>query len=164
MRATFFRPSPLDGIRASTTPWFPVAGNFSRLFFSSSSSSSSSFFYIRTTQTFHLSAPISVTVKKSNSLDDTSSSFSRGWHVSLSFSFLPSRNLSIRGVKKRKDTRRVLYRKERKKERSIVYPYYWIGVIISSPSVCNWILKWSKRILSALLSFFSRFNYQETSK
>ena len=163
MRATFFRPSPLDGIRASTTPWFPVAGNFSRLFFSSSSSSSSSFFYIRTTQTFHLSAPISVTVKKSNSLGDTSS-FSRGWHVSLSFSFLPSRNLSIRGVKKRKDTRRVLYRKERKKERSIVYPYYWIGVIISSLSVCNWILKWSKRILSALLSFFSRFNYQETSK
>lgn len=28
MRATFFRPSALDGIRALTTPWFPVAEIF----------------------------------------------------------------------------------------------------------------------------------------
>ena len=120
MRATFFRPSPLDGIRASTTPWFPVAGNFSRLFFSSSSSSSSSFFYIRTTQTFHLSAPISVTVKKSNSLDDTSSSFSRGWDVSFSLSCL--HEICRFAVWKRERIRDECYieKKERKKDRLFI--------------------------------------------
>lgn len=78
--------------------------------------------------------------------------------------FLPSQKFVNLKKRKVRDTSIVYERKKEFLERSIVYPYYWIGVIISSPSVCNWILKWSKRILSALLSFFSRFNYQETSK